>query len=107
MDLTAYMSMLDWVRPRGWGISSPQSIQVLIVELSLHIEVIIAFLQVSRAIIGVNVIGILPGVIILLVPFPLNLELKPVAEPPCVHILLHHPKLLIIDLDRQWLWLAT
>jgi hypothetical protein len=32
--------------------------------------------------------------------FPLDFELEAIAEPPCIHVPLHNPEVLIADLDR-------
>ena len=77
------------------------------VEVLLQVEIIVSFLQDPRAIARVDIVGVLPGVVIFLESFPSNLELELIAEPPGVHVFLHHPIFLVINLDGRRLQFAS
>src|SRR5882757_10969348 len=107
MDLTMHMLVLNRPQPCGRGLGLPACIQVSSVKSLLHVQVLISIFQDLRAITSIDVIGILPGIVILLKTFPMNLELETIAEPLGIHVLLHNPKLLVVSLDGWQSWLVS
>ena len=105
--LTTYMSMPDRARSGCRRIGPSGRVRVSTVEVLLQVKIIVSFLQDPRAVARVDIVSILPGVVIFLESFPSNLELEPIAEPPGVHVFLHHPIFLVINLDGRRLRFAS